>query len=228
MTENSEENSKVKEAAATDSTGDGASGGSAPPAEKVTMAAPEERVATLEAEKQELRDRMLRIAAEFENWKKRSRKEQADTEQKAKESVLRDMLEVIDNLERANAAFADSTDPKAVQQGVHLVLRLFQSKLERQDVRPFEAKGQPFDPRVHDAISQVPTADAPPGSVLNELQKGYKMGDRLLRPASVVVAVAPAAGSTGGGGGDGEAKGKSGRESSDGSAEGRAGSTPVS
>jgi molecular chaperone GrpE len=75
---------------------------------------------------------------------------------------------------------------------VDLVLRLFQSKLDRYDVKPLEAKGQPFDPRLHDAISQVPTADAPPGSVLSEVQKGYRIGgDRLLRPALVVVAVAP-------------------------------------
>jgi molecular chaperone GrpE len=154
-------------------------------------ASPEDRIAALEVEKQEMRDRMLRIAAEFENWKKRARKEQADGEAKAKEGVLVAMLEVIDNLERAAAAVSEATDPKAVQQGINLVLRLFQSKLERMDVKPFESTGQPFDPRVHDAISQVPTADAPPGSILSELQKGYRLGDRLLRPASVVVAVAP-------------------------------------
>jgi molecular chaperone GrpE len=134
---------------------------------------------------------MLRIAAEFENYKKRVRKEQTEGEAKARESVLRDMLEVIDNLERA-AAVGDGIDPKALQQGVQLVLRLFGSKLERYDVKPFEAKGQPFDPRLHDAISQVPTGDAPPGSVVNEVQRGYRIGDRLLRPAMVSVAVAPA------------------------------------
>ena len=105
---------------------------------------------------------MLRIAAEFENYKKRVRKEQSESESKARESVIRDMLEVVDNLERAVAA-GEGTDPKALQQGVQLVLRLFGNKLERYDVKPFEAKGQPFDPRLHDAISQIPTADAPPG-----------------------------------------------------------------
>ncbi len=162
-------------------------------AEKVTVASADERVATLEAEKHDLRDRMLRIAAEFENWKKRARKEQTEGELKAKESILREMLEVIDNLERALAAAGDASDPKAVQEGVTLVVRMFQSKLERLDVRPFEAKGQPFDPRLHDAISQVPSATVPAGSVVTELQKGYRLGDRLLRPASVVVAVAPVA-----------------------------------
>jgi molecular chaperone GrpE len=150
-----------------------------------------DRVAALETEKAEIRERMLRIAAEFENFKKRTRREQADAEAKAKEGVLRDILEIADNLERA-VAVAESTDPKALVQGVQLVLRLFQNKLERYDVKPVEALGQPFDPRVHDAISQVPTADAPPGSVVNEVQRGYKIGDRLLRPALVAVAVAPA------------------------------------
>lgn len=162
-------------------------------------ASPEERVAALETEKADLRDRMLRIAADFENWKKRARKEQAEAEARGKEAVLRDILEVIDNLERAVSSWGDTADIKAVQQGVALVLRLAQGKLERHDVKPFEAKRQPFDPRLHDAISQVPSADAPAGTVLNELQKGYRIGDRLLRPASVVVAVAPPSGGAGDG-----------------------------
>lgn len=161
---------------------------------------PDDRVAALEAEKNETRERMLRIAAEFENYKKRARKEQSDGESKARESVLKDMLEVIDNLERA-AAVDEKTGIKGLKQGVELVLRLFQNKLERYEVRPFEAKGQPFDPRLHDAISQVPTADAPPGSVLNDVQKGYRIGERLLRPASVVVAAPPPGGASSGGGG---------------------------
>jgi molecular chaperone GrpE len=151
-----------------------------------------QRIAALEKESGELRDRMLRIAAEFDNYKKRVRREQSDNESKAREAVLKDLLEVADNLERAAAAVVEGApDIKALQQGVSLVLRLFQSKLDRYDVKPLETKGQPFDPRLHDAISQVPSADAPPGSVLNEVQKGYKIGDRLLRPAMVVVAVAP-------------------------------------
>jgi molecular chaperone GrpE len=178
--------------------GNGSRGESAePPASAPAPAgSPEERIATLEAEKTELRDRMLRIAAEFENWKKRSRKEQSDAEGKGRESVLKDVLEVMDNLERAVGA--GGTDAQAVLQGVNLVLRLFHSKLERHEVRPVEAQGKPFDPRLHDAISQVPSADVSPGTVLQELQKGYRIGERLLRPASVVVAVAPAGPADGG------------------------------
>jgi molecular chaperone GrpE len=162
------------------------------PAAAVPPATPEERITALEAEKLELRDRMLRIAAEFENWKKRARREQTDAENKGRESVLRDIFEVIDNLERATASWGTGpVDAQAIQQGVTLVLRQAQSKLERHDVKPVEAKGKPFDPRIHDAISQVPSAEVAPGTVLSELQKGYRIGDRLLRPASVVVAIAP-------------------------------------
>jgi molecular chaperone GrpE len=170
---------------------------------------PEQKIAAVEAERAELRDRMLRIAAEFDNYKKRVRREQSENENKAREAVLRDMLEVADNLERAAAAVEAAPDIKALQQGVSLVLRLFQSKLERYDVKPLEAKGQPFDPRLHDAISQVPSAEAPPGSVLSEVQKGYRIGERLLRPAMVVVAVAPPprGAAPGGGGTDGSGEG---------------------
>jgi molecular chaperone GrpE len=187
------ENPEQPEMSSGESAGRNDDGGDAAEREKTPQneRGPEDRIAVLETERNEMRDRMLRIAAEFDNYKKRVRREQADSENKTRESVLKDMLEVADNLERAAAAVEAAPDIKALQQGVALVLRLFQSKLERYDVKPLEAKGQPFDPRLHDAISQVPTADAPPGSVISEVQKGYKIGERLLRPAMVVVAVAP-------------------------------------
>ena len=122
-----------------------------------SVASPQQRIAALELERNDARDRMLRLAAEFENYKKRVRKEQSESENKARESVLRDVLEVADNLERA-ASVDETADFKSLQKGIELVNRLFQGKLERYDVRPFESKGQPFDPRVHDAVSQVPCA----------------------------------------------------------------------
>jgi molecular chaperone GrpE len=162
------------------------------PSPELPPPTPEERIALLETEKAELRDRMLRIAADFDNWKKRSRKELTDTEARSKETVLRDLLEVIDNLERATASWNDKkdVDPATIRDGVDLVLRQFRSKLERYQVKPVEAKGVPFDPRFHEAISQMPSPDAKPGTVVHELQKGYMIGDRLLRPAMVVVSVA--------------------------------------
>ena len=161
------------------------------------QATPDERIAALEADRADIKDRMLRIAAEFENWKKRARKDQNDGEARVRESILKDMLDVVDNLERATSAYGQGgngqVDGAAILKGVNLVLRLFQSKLERYGVKPVETKGQPFDPRLHEAISQVPAqGDVQPGSVAAELQKGYLIGDKLLRPAAVAVAVAAA------------------------------------
>ena len=109
---------------------------------------------------------MLRIAADFDNWKKRARRDQADGEMHAKESVLRDFLEIVDSLERATIVWADGKeiDAKSVRDGVELVLRQFRSKLERYDVKPMEATGVRFDPRMHEAVSQVPSATVTPGS----------------------------------------------------------------
>jgi Molecular chaperone GrpE (heat shock protein) len=164
----------------------------APAAEPPAPPSGEERIASLEAEKAEIKDRMLRIAADFDNWKKRARKDQSDGEMRAKESVLRDFLEIADNLERATASWVESkdSDAKSIRDGVELVLRQFRSKLERYQVKPIESLGLPFDPRFHEAVSQAPSAETKPGSVLHELQKGYLIGERLLRPAMVVVAAA--------------------------------------
>ena len=197
----SEENNSGNgtDAPAPEATGDGGGGeaaAAAAPAAELPEATLEERLTALQAERDEIKDRMLRIAAEFENFKRRSRKEQTDAVAQAREAVLRDMLEVIDNLERATTAQSGaggngSPDGAAVLKGVSLVLRVFQQKLERYEVRPFEAKGQVFDPHQHEAISRVPSDDVPAGSVANELQKGYRVGERLLRPALVAVSSGP-------------------------------------
>jgi molecular chaperone GrpE len=175
---------------------DAGGNGQGPSAPELVAATPEERLATLQAERDEVKDRMLRIAAEFENWKKRARKEQTDAVAEARERVLKDVLEVVDNHERATGAQAQATgngsvDGAAVLKGVTLVLRLLQQKLERYEVRPFEAQGQVFDPRVHEAISRVESDDVPAGAVAAELQKGYRVGERLLRPALVSVSSGP-------------------------------------
>jgi len=130
--------------------------------------------------------------AEFEKYRLRERKEIEEHELKAREAMAIDFLEVADNLERAIASWKnDKLDTQSVQKGVRLVLRLFRSKLERYSVTAIESKGKPFDPYVHHAVSQIPSANVLPGTVLEVVQKGYWMGERLLRPASVVVASAP-------------------------------------
>jgi molecular chaperone GrpE len=142
----------------------------------------------------ELREAALQAEkADMDNYKKRLLKEMGEHETRAREMILRDFLEVADNLERAIASWkgGGERDVKSIRDGVDMVLRLFKSKLERHSVTAIEVKGQPFDPRVHHAISQVPSTEAAPGTVLHEAQKGYRAGERLLRPAAVVVASAP-------------------------------------
>ena len=156
-----------------------------PPAEdKVDGAAPqpEEQLGTLEDPR-----------AEFEQLRRRERKEMDEHAVKMRRTILRDFLEVADNLERAIASWkeGDKHDPQSMRDGIDLVLRLFRSKLERYSVMAIEAQGKPFDPHIHHAVSQSPSAEAPPGTVLHEVQRGYCMDGRLLRPAIVVVACAP-------------------------------------
>lgn len=131
--------------------------------------------------------------ADFEKYKRRERKELEEHGLKAREEIMGDFLEVADNLERAITSWkdGDKRDIQSVLTGVDMVLRLFRSKLERWSVTVLDSKGKPFDPYVHHAVSQWPSANVVPGTVLREVQKGYWMGGRLLRPASVVVASAP-------------------------------------
>ncbi len=155
------------------------------------------KVTTLEKEKKDNWDKYLRAAADLENMRKRTKRELDDARFDTKNKVLKEMLPVVDNLERAiehassGAGEADAAT-KAIVEGVQLVLRQFQSAFERLDIKPIEAMGQPFDPNLHEAISQQ-ESDLAPGTVVQVLQRGYRAGDRLLRPALVVVAKAKAA-----------------------------------
>ncbi len=152
----------------------------------------EARIAALEKDKKDNWDRYLRTAADLENLRKRQKREMDDVRLESKGRVLKEMLPVVDNLERAieHATAQAGTNP--IIEGVQLVLRQFLTAFERLDVTPIEAGGQPFDPNLHEAISQQ-ESDAPPGTVVQVLQRGYKSGDRLLWPALVVVAKAKSA-----------------------------------
>jgi molecular chaperone GrpE len=157
----------------------------------------EQKLAAAEKEKKDNWDRFLRAAADLENLRKRQKRDVDDAKFEVKTRVLKEILPVVDNLERAVEHTGDvGDDPrlKAIVEGVQLVLRQFQTAFERLEVAAVAAEGQPFDPNVHEAISQV-ESDKPPGTVIQALQRGYKIGDRLLRPALVVVAKAKAEGS---------------------------------
>jgi molecular chaperone GrpE len=158
-------------------------GGAASPSEAKLR----ERLAAVEKDRQDTYERLLRTAADFDNFRKRARKDADEARLKAREELLKEILPGIDNLERALVA-ADASPADAVLSGVRLVLRQFQSALERVDVKAFDSVGQPFDPTRHEAISQVETDDQPPGTVVTEMQRGYNIGPRLLRPALVTVA----------------------------------------
>ena len=131
-------------------------------------------------------ERLLRVAAEFDNFKKRAIKEREDAQKFGMERLLKDFLPVADNLERA-LDHAEEHDLRQVIEGVKLVQKLLETTLARHGVTGFSALGQPFDPNLHEALMQQ-ESDAPAGTVVSEMSRGYKLNERLVRPAAVVVA----------------------------------------
>jgi molecular chaperone GrpE len=143
-----------------------------------------------QAEVARLKDAWIRSAADFDNFRKRTRKELDEARRNGREDLLRAVLPVFDNLERAIQSALRSKDVKAVADGLAMVQRQFVESLGREGIARVPTVGHPFDPGVHEAIQQVETADHAPGTVLAEVQPGYMQGDRLMRAAMVVVAKA--------------------------------------
>lgn len=139
----------------------------------------------LRRERDALQDRLLRTAAEFDNYRKRMDRERRDLAEHTAGEVIKELLPIIDNLERALQAAAQD-DP--LRKGVELTHRLMLDVLRRRGVTPIEALGADFDPNVHEAVSHEESAQHREGEVMAELQRGYRVGDRLLRPAMVKVA----------------------------------------
>jgi molecular chaperone GrpE len=142
----------------------------------------------VKAERDSLLDRLARAQAEFENARRRAAKEQQDFRDFAMADAIKSLLPVIDNFERALQAKSEAADFRA---GVELIYKQLRDVLTKLGVQPIEAKGQQFDPHVHEAIEMVETSDAADHEVLEEWQRGYKFKDRLLRPAMVKVAKNP-------------------------------------
>jgi len=157
------------------------------------------------AKLRETHDRLLRTAADFENFKKRAAREREQYVARAGENVLRDILPALDNMDRAMQHKDAAADPTALVEGLAMIHKQFIDALARHGVTPFDAVGQKFDPALHEAIQQATSAEHPPGTVVSEFARGYMMGGKLLRPALVVVAApgAGGAGPAGGGGGGG-------------------------
>ena len=142
----------------------------------------------LKAERDTLLDRLARAQAEFENARRRAAKEQQDFRDFATVDAIKSLLPVIDSFERALQAKSEAGDFRT---GVELIYKQLQDVLAKMGVRPIAAKGEQFDPHVHEAIEMVETPDAADHEVLDEWQRGYKFKDRLLRPAMVRVAKNP-------------------------------------
>ncbi|HCL67413.1 MAG: nucleotide exchange factor GrpE [Rhizobium sp.] len=151
-------------------------------------------IETLKAENAELRDRFLRLAAEMDNLRRRTERELKDAKAYAVTAFARDMLSVSDNLRRALEALPDEARAaadsglSALVEGVEMTERGMLSTLERHGVRKIDAEGQKFDPNFHQAMFEIPNADVPNNTVVQVVQAGYAIGDRVLRPAMVGVA----------------------------------------
>jgi molecular chaperone GrpE len=163
------------------------------PAETTDTAAVDP-VVTLEAERNELKDKFLRLMADMENLRRRTEREVADARAYAVANFARDMLNVADNVRRGIENVPDEAREsaegafKALLEGIDLTERDLQKTLERHGVKKLDPLGQKFDPHVHQAMFEVPNADVPSGTVVQVVQSGYVIGDRVLRPALVGVA----------------------------------------
>ena len=144
-----------------------------------------------EEDAEPLEQRYLRLAAEFENHKKRMERERAKILAYANEVLLEKFLPVVDNLERALAAATSDAGHDGLVAGVELTLRELKEFLRREGVDPIEAIGGPFDPTIHEAVSTQPSSEIPEGVVIDQIEKGYRFKERILRPAKVIVSSGP-------------------------------------
>lgn len=153
---------------------------------------PEELLARARAEVAEWQDQYLRAMAEFENYKKRIERERSTMLKYSGEAIFRELLPVLDNLERAvGQGVVDGVDAEqnlnALLEGVELTLKSMRATLEKFEVKPIDSIGQPFDPTVQEALSMEASDEIPANHVVNEFEKGYHYKDRLLRAARVIV-----------------------------------------
>ncbi|NOX57106.1 MAG: nucleotide exchange factor GrpE [Planctomycetes bacterium] len=182
-----------------------ASDGQAPEREtqKLAELSLQEQLEAAIAERDANYDRWMRARAELDNFRKRSRKEADEMRKYQALSLIRDLLPALDNLERAiqaaeqNQATSPQETLKQLTEGLKMVHRQFLDIIARYGAKPIEAMHQPFDPSLHEAVSQMPSSDHPPMTVLQEVERGYTLHDRVVRPAKVIVSRVPENGETG-------------------------------
>ncbi len=157
-----------------------------------TYAAKERECEAIKAEVEDRQNQYLRLAADFENFRRRTQKEKEDLEVQVKCSTINELLSVVDNFERARSQIKPQTDGEMnLHKSYQGVYKDLVDRLKKIGVSPMRAEGQPFDPNFHNAVMREPTAEHPDGTVMEELMRGYLLGDRVLRHAMVKVATPP-------------------------------------
>lgn len=157
--------------------------------EKELIAHSLEEIERIKAEAEAARDRLLRAAAEYDNLRKRLEREREEAMKYIAEQIVLDIIPILDNLERAikSAKSDQNKNFDALLQGVEMIHKQMLNVLEKYGVSVIEAQGRPFDPRVHEAIMQIPSPDHPENTVVEEFEKGYMLHDKVIRPAKVIV-----------------------------------------
>jgi len=190
---NADQNQAAKGASMPPASDEAAKAASVPPASPAEVVDPV--AAELEkarADVTRFRDQWLRAAADFDNFRKRARRDVEEAQRKGLEQALLEVLPVSDNLERAVQAASSANDVQSIVDGVRMVLKFFEDALNRLGVERIASVGQTFDPALHEAVQQVETASAPMGTIMGEMMPGYRLGTKLLRAAVVSVARPPA------------------------------------
>lgn len=149
-----------------------------------------ERITELEARIEQYKDQLLRKAAEFDNYKKRTESDSLDRIRFATEALLLKLLPVIDDFDRFRKMSAQSADAEALRKGAELIHQKLMKIAGAEGLAPYDAVGTPFDPALHDALLQIPARGVEPHTVMEEVEKGYKLHDKVLRHAKVIVAAA--------------------------------------
>lgn len=168
---------------------DAATANDAPSTESPSL---EDQLAAAQTEREELHGQLLRTLAELDNFRKRTNRERDEERRYASLPLIRDLLPAMDNLKRAVDAGGEGDSPgDALLQGVRMVLKQFEEILARHGAQPIAALGEPFDPNIHEALQQIPSAEHPPLTIVRELEQGFKLHERVIRPSKVIVSSAP-------------------------------------
>ena len=153
------------------------------------IAATEDETGALRKERDELHDRWLRSVAEFDNYRRRTERERRERGDAANADLVRDLLPILDNFERAlaSAPAAGDAASESLYRGVELIYKQLLDAIKKRGAEPFDSLGEKFDPTWHEAVMHEPAGDRPEGEITGELRRGYRIGSRLLRPAQVKV-----------------------------------------